>query len=80
MKVVEFDDRMVSEVNSDDAEFESDVRLGAALSFYLRHRLTLGQAAEMGALSQYEFIRFLNRCGVASLDYPSADLEREARA
>ena len=77
MKTVEFDDRILAEVNADDVEFDREVKLGAALAFYLRHRLTLGQAAEMCGLSQYEFMRFLSSCGVPSLNYPAAELEGE---
>lgn len=77
MKTVEFDDKLLVEVNADDSEFDREVKLGTALRFYLGRRLTLGQAAAMCSLSQYEFMRFLDDCGVACVDYPSAELERE---
>ena len=80
MKTVEFDDKVLAEVNADDSEFDHEVKLGAALAFYLRHRLTLGQASEMCGLSQYEFMRFLNDCGVPSLNYPATELEKEVSA
>jgi predicted HTH domain antitoxin len=80
MKLIEFDDKALAGVNADDREFAEYVRTGAALVFYLQHRLTLGQAAEMAHMSQYEFMRFLGKCGLPCLDYPADELEQEAQA
>jgi predicted HTH domain antitoxin len=77
MKTVEFEDKILTEVNIDESEFDHEVKLGAAMSFYMRHRLTLGQAAEMSGLTQYEFMRLLKSFGIASLNYPASELEQE---
>ena len=78
MQTVTFDDRFLTELNEDHREFEQDVRLAAATWFYMCHKLTLGQAAEMAAQSQYEFMRRLSRLGWPAIDYPPENLRTEA--
>jgi predicted HTH domain antitoxin len=78
MQTITFDDRFLAEVNEDGGEFEQDVRLATAIWFYVCHKLTLGQAAEMAGESQYEFMNRLSRCGWSAIDYPAEDLRAEA--
>ena len=80
MQTITFDDRFLPELNEDRREFEQDVRLAAATWFYVCHKLTLGQAAEMATESQYEFMRRLSRLGWSAIDYPPEDLRAEAVA
>ena len=77
MQTVAFNDKLLLELNTDVREFENDVRLGTAIWYFIKHRLTLGQAAELAVKSQYEFMQCLNENGVASIDYPAEDLKKE---
>ena len=79
MTTVAFDEKTLVEANVTPQEFEQDVRTGTALGLYLRHRLTLGQAAKLARMSQYEFMRFLGRYNIPCIDYPADDLEQEAQ-
>ena len=78
MQTITFDDRFLAEVNEDRREFEQDVKLAAATWFYVCHKLTLGQAAEMAGQSQYDFMNRLSRLGWSAIDYPPEDLSAEA--
>ena len=78
IQTVAFDDRFLAELNEDSGEFEQGVRLAAATWFYVCHKLTLGQAAEMAGESQYEFMGRLSRFGWSAIDYPAEDLCAEA--
>ena len=77
MQTITFDDRFLTELNEDRREFEQDVRLAAATWFYVCHKLTLGQAAEMAGQSQYDFMNRLSRHGWSAIDYPPEDLRAE---
>jgi len=78
MQAVKFDERILSELNEEPEQFDTDVRLAAALRFYRHHKLTLGQAAEMAKKSQSEFMRSLSENGIPAIDYPADDLAAEA--
>jgi len=80
MQTITFDDRFLTEINEDRREFEQDVRLAAATWFFVCHKLTLGQAAEMADQSQYDFMGRLNRLGWSAIDYPPEDLRGETVA
>jgi len=80
MQTISFEDRFLTELNEDHREFEQNVRLAAAIWFYVCHKLTLGQAAEMASQSQYEFMRGLSQLGWSAIDYPSEDLRVEVMA
>ena len=80
MQTITFDDRFLTELNEDRREFEQDVRLAAATWFYVCHKLTLGQAAEMAGQSQYDFMGRLSRLGWSAIDYSPEDLRTEAAA
>ena len=77
MQTITFDDRLLTELNEDWSEFERDVKLGTAIWFYVCHRLTLGQAAELADCSQYELMNALSAHGFSSVDYPAGDLTGE---
>lgn len=78
MQAITFDDHYLAELNEDRREFEQDVRLAAAAWFYVCHKLTLGQAADMAGKSQYDFMTRLSRLGWSAIDYPPEDLKAEA--
>ena len=80
MQTITFDDRFLTELNEDRREFEQDVRLAAATWFFVCHKLTLGQAAEMAGQSQHEFMGRLSRLGWSAIDYSPEDLRTEAAA
>lgn len=77
MQTVSFDDRLLAEVNEAGRDFEKDVRIGTAIWFYLQHKLTLGQAAQLAGDSQFEFMNRLSLHNFASLDHPAEDLRAE---
>lgn len=77
MHTVAFDERLLTELNEDVGEFDQDVKLGSAIWFYVRHKLTLGQAAKLADRSQFDFMKALNEHGIAVVDYPASDLADE---
>ncbi len=77
MTSVAFEDKILVELNSDKREFEKDVKTGTAIWLFMRHKLTLGQAAGLAGLSQFEFMRNLDENGVPAIDYSVEDLNRE---
>ena len=43
MSTITFDDRVLLELNEDDKQFESDVKLASSVWFYSQQKLTIGQ-------------------------------------
>ena len=77
MQNVLFEDKYRIEVNENQENFESDVKKGAALLFYIQEKLTLGQAAEMAGMSQYDFMKYTGSLGIPVIRYPASELEQE---
>jgi len=59
------------EISVDEARFLLTVKL------FEIGRLSLGQAARLAGYSKATYIEILSKQGVAVIDYPSEDLERE---
>lgn len=59
------------EVSVDEAQFLLTVKL------FETGRLSLGQAARLAGYSKATYIEMLGKQGVAVIDYPPEDLERE---
>jgi predicted HTH domain antitoxin len=54
-----------------------EARLMLALRLFEGHRISLGKAAEIAGYSKIAFIEIAAKHGVAVLDYPPGDLQRE---
>jgi predicted HTH domain antitoxin len=80
MSTITFDDNVLLELNEDDKQFETDVKLASSVWFYSQHRLTIGQAAKMAGMSVQEFMLYLGKCNIPCIDYPATDLEREMKS
>lgn len=77
MNTITFEDKFRVEVNESTERFAKNVKCGAALLFYMEEKLTLGQAAEMAEMTQYEFMKHLGELNVPVISYPADDLKRE---
>ncbi len=55
-----------------------EARLLLALKLYEEHRVSLGKAAEIAGYSKVAFMEVAGKHGVAVLDYPPGEVEREA--
>ena len=60
-----------AEISVDEAKFLLTVKL------FETGRLSLGQAARLAGYSKATYIEILSKQGVAVIDYPPEDLERE---
>jgi predicted HTH domain antitoxin len=60
-----------AEISVDEAQFLLTVKL------FETGRLSLGQAARLAGYSKATYIEILSKQGVAVIDYPPEDLERE---
>ena len=56
---------------------EDEVRLLVALRLLEEHQVSLGKAAEIAGYSKPAFMEIASKRGVAIIDYPPGDLERE---
>lgn len=54
-----------------------EARLLLAIKLFELHRVSLGKAAEIAGYSKAAFIEIASKNGVAILDYPAGDLEKE---
>ncbi|MBN2535047.1 MAG: UPF0175 family protein [Spirochaetales bacterium] len=77
MQNIAFEDRYRIEVNESTKNFESDVKKGAALLFFIEEKLTLGQAAEMAGMSQHDFMKYASSLGIPVIRYPASELKQE---
>lgn len=77
MLKITFDDKYLLQVNETPKNFESYVRKGAALLFFIQEKLTLGQAAEMADMSQHDFMQYVSGLGIPVVRYPASELKQE---
>jgi predicted HTH domain antitoxin len=77
MQNISFEDKYRIEVNESPKDFESDVKKGAALLFFIEEKLTLGQASEMAGMSQYDFMKYASSLGIPVIRYPASELKQE---
>ena len=57
---------------------EKDVVIFLAAKLYESGKLTLGQAADMAALSKLSFAEILADYGVSIFNYPASDIKKDA--
>ena len=79
MSTITFDDKGLLELNEDDKQFETDVKLASSVWFYSQHKLTIGQAAKMAGMSVQDLMLHLGKCNIPCIDYPATDLVREMK-
>ncbi|MBN2440242.1 MAG: UPF0175 family protein [Spirochaetales bacterium] len=77
MQNIVFEDKYRIEVNESPESFESGVKTGAALLFFIQEKLTLGQAAEMAGMSQHDFMKYASSLGIPVIRYPASELKQE---
>ena len=77
MQNITFEDKYRIEVNESPKNFESDVKKGAALLFFIEENLTLGQSAEMADTSQHDFMKYASSLGIPVIRYPASQLKQE---
>ncbi|MBZ8180924.1 UPF0175 family protein [Oscillatoria salina] len=55
----------------------SEAKLFLAAKLYEVGKLSLGKAAELAGYSKSTFIEVISKMGIAVINYPAEDLERE---
>lgn len=59
---------------------ETEVKRMLAAKLYEAGKLSLGQAAEVAGMSKVAFAEILHRYGVSLINYPVAEMTRDAAA
>lgn len=80
MQSVQFEDKYRIAVNESQTSFNEDVKKGSAILFYLEENMTMGQAAELAEMSQYDFMFYLGKLGIPVINYPVDELVDELKA
>jgi predicted HTH domain antitoxin len=73
----EVSEGLLQALNADREEFTQQARLFTALQLFKRHKLSLGKAAELAAMSRERFMTALDEHDIALIDYDPAELEQE---
>ena len=73
----EISESLLQALNADREEFIKQMRLFTALQLFKRHKLSLGKAVELAAISRERFIIALDDHGIDLIDYEPAELQQE---
>lgn len=73
----EIPESILNSLNQSSDEFTKQLRLYTALYLFKKHKLSLGQAAELAELSREHFLIELNRNEIDVIDYNPDELREE---